>query len=63
VGIAILIYAGYYLLYESARIWVQTGVLPRFPGLWVAPALLALVLIFALLEPRLGLGLRRRGVA
>jgi lipopolysaccharide export system permease protein len=63
VGIAILIYAGYYLLYESARIWVETGEIPRFPGLWIAPALLALVLIFALLEPRLGLGLRRSGVA
>jgi lipopolysaccharide export system permease protein len=63
VGIAILIYAGYYLLYESARVWVQTGVIPPFPGLWIAPALLALVLTFALLEPRVGPGLRRRGVA
>ena len=63
VGIAILIYAGYYLLYESARVWVQTGVIPPFPGLWIAPALLAMVLIVALLEPRLGVGLRRRGVA
>jgi lipopolysaccharide export system permease protein len=59
VGIAILIYAGYYLLYESARTWVQIGVLPPFPGLWIAPASLALVLIFALLEPQLSL--RRRG--
>jgi len=49
VGIAILIYAGYYLLYESARVWVQTGVIPAFPGLWIAPALLAMVLIVALL--------------
>jgi lipopolysaccharide export system permease protein len=48
VGIAILIYAGYYLLYESARTWVQIGALPPFPGLWIAPASLALVLIFAL---------------
>jgi lipopolysaccharide export system permease protein len=62
-GIAILIYAGYYLLYESARVWVQTGAIPAFPGLWIAPALLALVLLFALFEPRLGLGFRRRGVA
>jgi lipopolysaccharide export system permease protein len=59
VGIAILTYAGYYLLYESARTWVQIGVLPPFPGLWIAPASLALVLIFALLEPQLSL--RRRG--
>jgi len=55
VGIAILIYAGYYLFYESARTWVQNGVLPPFPGLWIAPAALALVLIFALFEPQLGL--------
>jgi lipopolysaccharide export system permease protein len=59
VGIAILIYAGYYLFYESARTWVQNGVIPPFPGLWVAPALLALILISALLEPRLALRLRR----
>ena len=60
VGIAILIYAGYYLFYESARTWVQTGVIPPFPGIWVAPALLAGVVIFALLEPRLAFGLGRR---
>jgi lipopolysaccharide export system permease protein len=60
VGIAILIYAGYYLFYESARTWVQIGVLPPFPGLWIAPASLALVLIFALLEPQLSLRWRGR---
>jgi lipopolysaccharide export system permease protein len=63
VGVALLIYAGYYLLYESARTWVQTGVLPPFPGLWVAPVLLAGVVIFALLQPRLAIGLARRGAA
>jgi lipopolysaccharide export system permease protein len=63
VGIAILIYAGYYLLYESARTWVQTGVIPPFPGLWIAPVLLAGVVIFALLEPRLAFGLARRRAA
>ena len=63
VGIAILIYAGYYLFYESARTWVQTGVIPPFPGIWVAPALLAGVLVFALLEPRLAFGLGRRRAA
>jgi lipopolysaccharide export system permease protein len=61
VGIAILIYAGYYLLYESARTWVQIGVLPPFPGLWIAPASLVLVLIVALLEPPLGLRWRGQG--
>jgi lipopolysaccharide export system permease protein len=63
VGIAILLYAGYYLFYESARTWVQTGVIPPFPGIWVAPALLAGVLVFALLEPRLAFGLGRRRAA
>lgn len=48
VGIAILIYAGYYLFYESARTWVQNGVIPPFPGIWVAPAALAVILFFAL---------------
>jgi lipopolysaccharide export system permease protein len=52
VGIAILIYVGYYLFYQSARTWVQNGVIPPFPGIWIAPALLALVLIAALLQPR-----------
>jgi lipopolysaccharide export system permease protein len=63
VGIAILIYAGYYLLYESARTWVQIGVLSPFPGLWIAPASLALVLIFALLQPQLSLRRRSKSAA
>jgi lipopolysaccharide export LptBFGC system permease protein LptF len=58
-----LIYAGYYLLYESARTWVQTGVVSSFPGLWVAPVLLAGVVIFALTEPRRAFGLARRRAA
>jgi lipopolysaccharide export system permease protein len=62
VGIAILIYVGYYLLYESARTWVQIGALPSFPGLWIAPASLAVVLI-VLLEPQLGLRWRGKGEA
>jgi lipopolysaccharide export system permease protein len=59
IGIAIPIYAGYYLLYESARTWVQNGLIPAFPGIWWVPALLALVLIVAWLGPRLGLTWRR----
>lgn len=58
-GMAILIYAGYYLLYESARTWVQNGVIPPFPGIWWAPALLAAVLAAALLAPRLAWRRRR----
>jgi lipopolysaccharide export system permease protein len=63
VGVAILIYAGYYLFYESARTWVQNGVIPPFPGIWIAPALLALILICALLQPRLALRSGRGRVA
>jgi lipopolysaccharide export system permease protein len=40
-GAAILIYSLYYLLCMSARSLVQQGVVPGFPGLWWAPALLA----------------------
>ncbi len=53
-GIAILLYAGYYLLYDSAVSWVRSGAIPAFPGVWLAPALLAAVLIAALLRPKLG---------
>lgn len=58
-GMAILIYAGYYLLYESARTWVQNGVIPAVPGLWWAPALLGVVLAGALLAPQLAWKRRR----
>jgi lipopolysaccharide export system permease protein len=58
-GFAIVIYASYYLLYESARTWVQNGVIPRFPGLWWVPALLAALVAAATLGPALGRSLRR----
>jgi len=62
VGVAILIYAGYYLFYESARTWVQNGVIPPFPGIWVAPAVLALILLFALFGRKFVRKLRGRRV-
>jgi lipopolysaccharide export system permease protein len=40
-GAAILIYSLYYLVCMSARSLVQQGIVPGFPGLWWAPALLA----------------------
>lgn len=49
-GLAILIYSGYYLLCTTARTWVQKGVVGTFPGVWWAPALLVLVLAIALAE-------------
>jgi lipopolysaccharide export system permease protein len=54
IGIAILLYAGYYFLYDSAVSWVRNGAIPAFPGVWLAPALLAGVLIAGLLAPKLG---------
>jgi lipopolysaccharide export system permease protein len=60
-GTAILIYSGYYLLCTSARTWVQHGMVAKFPGIWWAPALLALLLLATLNGPRLDFKLRRRG--
>lgn len=56
-GVAILVYTGYYLLCTSARNWVKSGAIGAFPGIWWAPALLALVLIIAVRWP--GRGFRR----
>jgi len=50
-GVAILIYAGYYLLFESARTWVQNGAVPPFPGLWWMPGLLGVLVILATIGP------------
>ncbi len=41
-GPAIFAYSGYYLLCTTARIWVEHGEVGAFPGLWWAPAGLAL---------------------
>ncbi|MBM9401631.1 LPS export ABC transporter permease LptF [Gluconacetobacter azotocaptans] len=42
-GTAILIFFVYYLLYTSARTWVQHGMVGTVPGIWWAPAMLAVV--------------------
>ncbi len=59
-GRAILIYFAYYLLCTAARTWVQHGTIGRFPGIWWAPVLLALLAGGALYGPGLNLVLRRR---
>lgn len=59
-GTAILIYSGYYLLCTSARTWVQNGAVAKFPGIWWAPALLALVLVIAVSGPALSYSFRRK---
>jgi lipopolysaccharide export system permease protein len=47
-GAAILIYFGYYMLFTSARTWVQHGTIAGLPGIWWVPALLSLFLVVAL---------------
>ena len=48
---AILIYFVYYMLFTSARTWVQHGAIAWFPGIWWVPALLSLFLLTSLLRP------------
>ncbi len=44
-GPAILAYSAYYLVCTVARTWVEHGRVGRFPGLWWAPAGLAVILL------------------
>lgn len=55
-GIALGAYFAYYLAITAIRTWVQHGLIGRWPGVWAAPALLALVVAF--LFPRVLLGRR-----
>ncbi len=55
-GPAILAYSAYYLLCTTARTWVQHGQVGAFPGLWWAPAALAVFIAFVWYAP----ALRRR---
>ncbi|MGE4481479.1 LPS export ABC transporter permease LptF [Acidocella sp.] len=55
-GPAILAYSAYYLLCTTARTWVQHGEVGWFPGLWWAPAALALAIALIWYAP----ALRRR---
>ncbi len=60
-GVAILIYSSYYLLCTTARTLVQHSMVPRMPGIWWAPALLAfLLIIMAGPRPKLGFKIRRK---
>ncbi len=52
-GPAILAYSAYYLLCTTARTWVQHGDVSRFPGLWWAPAALALSIALIWYAPAL----------
>lgn len=58
-GAAALIYSGYYLLFTSARTWVQQGAVAAFPGIWWVPASLAAVVAIIWVQPNLGFELRR----
>lgn len=59
IGTAIAVYSGYYLLYTSARTWVQNGVVSSFPGIWWVPALLGLIVVIALWAPGARFKIRR----
>ena len=58
-GTAALVYSCYYLLFTSARTWVQQGVVAAFPGIWWVPALLASIVAAIWVQPNLGFELRR----
>ncbi len=58
-GTAGLIYSGYYLLFTSARTWVQQGTVAPLPGIWWVPASLAAVVAIVWVQPNLGFELRR----
>ncbi|MBS0273132.1 MAG: LPS export ABC transporter permease LptF [Proteobacteria bacterium] len=58
-GAAALIYSGYYLLFTSARTWVQQSAVAAFPGIWWVPASLAAVVAIIWVRPYLGFELRR----
>lgn len=63
ISTAIAIYSAYYLLYTSARTWVQHGVVPSFPGIWWVPALLGLTVAIAWSTPGQGFRARRGRIA
>ncbi len=60
-GTAILIYVAYYMLFTSARTWVQHGAVPAFPGVWWVPAMLGMLVLASLTAPgrHFGEGFRR----
>ena len=59
-GTAILIYFGYYILYTSARTWVQHGLVGRLPGIWWVPATLGLFLVVSMVGPGRPFAIGRR---
>ena len=51
---AIVVYFAYYMLFTSARTWVQHGTIGTWPGIWWVPGLLALGLVGAFWGPARG---------
>lgn len=60
---AVLVYAAYYSLNVMVRAWVEQGVISPVPGMWWAPALLALLLLGAWHWPAIALRWRRTRAA
>ncbi|MBU6449195.1 MAG: LPS export ABC transporter permease LptF [Rhodospirillales bacterium] len=57
-GPAILAYSAYYLLCTTARTWVQHGQVGAFPGIWWAPAGLALAMAIIWYAPAMRRAMR-----
>ncbi len=62
-GTAILAYSAYYLICTTARSWVQHGQVGEVPGLFWAPAGLAIILAVSWHLPTLRAAIRRLGFA
>ena len=50
-GTAILLYFAYYILFTSARTWVQHGAIAVIPGIWWVPGMLAMLLLATSIGP------------
>lgn len=48
---AVLVYTGYYSLENMIRVWVSQGMLPKVPGVWLAPAVLGVIVFTAWFRP------------
>jgi len=60
---AIVIYAVYYNVSAISRTWLETGFVSTFPGIWWVQALLAVLLLALLYQPRMAFRYRRNARA
>ena len=64
-AVALLVFALYYNLINIAKTWVDQGRIPEFPGIWVAHAIPAILLLILLMQPyiKYRFGLKRTAVS